>query len=72
MLVTETQAQTMWCPYAEIATSTTPPLAVNRTPEGKAVGQCIGSQCMAWRWGTNPQDGRGYCGAFHSTGPGFK
>ena len=60
--MTEEEAKTKWCPFAMFADAAWGPH--NRaTKHDKAVTDgvlCIGSGCMAWRWGDS--DIGAYCG----------
>jgi hypothetical protein len=56
MLVPEAVAETMWCPYARTFMGHS--YAVNRYADGSLPHSalCLGSACMAWRWGKEPVD----------------
>lgn len=64
MLTTEEQAREKWCPLARYSTTSGDP-ASNRwrqsLPEDQPYAanpvpcRCIGSECMAWRWGESAQ-----------------
>lgn len=72
MILTEEQARTKWCPFAR------PDQTVSLDGIIYArKGDCIASDCMAWRWATlpperqlrsetsktaNPVPGKGFCG----------
>lgn len=44
--MTEDEAKTRWCPFANCAGD-----RGNRDADGfRPKGKCIGSACMAWRW----------------------
>jgi hypothetical protein len=67
---TEKDAQERWCPFASrapYATDADRPTGLDPqyVEEMTAMFPCIGSRCMAWRWGdpdrANNQS-RGYCG----------
>lgn len=66
MLVSETKARAeMWCPFVRqrkngVGYSGEAP-AANRSENGLLIGLCVGSQCMAWRFGIMDEK-RGYCG----------
>lgn len=73
--MTEEEARKKWCPHGRIYSSEG---AFNRTETRTATGpcRCIASDCMAWRWITDPlvdfvangktvidyQSEHGYCG----------
>lgn len=62
MLVSETEAREKWCPFARVLKHTgSAAAAVNRTNQENLLGTCLGSQCMAWRFGVL-DDVNGYCG----------
>ena len=65
--MTEEEAQSKWCPFAIQAhgfinhrTDTGGYAAsnigggINRSPQDAPVTKCIASECMAWRWATEP------------------
>ena len=47
----EDEAKTKWCPFGRVGSAYGSTL--NRSPFGTAASDslCIGSACMAWRWG---------------------
>ncbi len=53
MLTTESEAKGLWCPFARVTVGEGHP-ASNRCNDGSLMSNalCIGSKCMAWRWGT--------------------
>ena len=48
-LLTEKEAAEKWCPMAVNSTQM-------RGDSGRALPECIGSRCMAWRWGLARND----------------
>ena len=56
--MTEDQAKTKWCPFVRFGIdSLSGQLTNRRTDHAKAQNvNCIGSQCMAWRWIMTPDD----------------
>ena len=51
---TEDEAKTKWCPHARRISDGYPveqSISVNRDQSDQPVTSCIGSACMAWRWG---------------------
>jgi hypothetical protein len=57
MLTTEAEAAEKWCPAARITTLPDGTVLDNRGGYASwgyrsALPKCIGSRCMAWRWGT--------------------
>lgn len=78
--MTEDEAKTKWCPFARVSVGieclvAPDHRAVTRDANGIATGidqNCIGSICMAWRWGreevgdnprmTKRSEADGYCG----------
>lgn len=63
MLVSETKARAeMWCPFVRQRRGDhVEAAAANRSGQGNLIGLCVGSQCMAWRFGILDEK-RGYCG----------
>lgn len=72
----ENEAQTKWCPFVRAARDDAD-FSANRDRSGQIIPRkhtCIGSDCMAWRWGeqeagwghyadgTPHEGGHGYCG----------
>lgn len=56
MILTEEEAKTKWCPESRMLVDATGYGAGNRFtgqqhPHFVAQTRCIGSACMAWRWG---------------------
>jgi len=47
--MTEDEAKTKWCPHARIEINRVP--ATDNPKDPLAGVYCIGSECMAWRWG---------------------
>ena len=47
--MTEDEAKTKWCPFARQIESFAEKTSYNRTTDGKGVGNCLGSACMAWQ-----------------------
>lgn len=70
MILTEEEAKTKWCPFVRAGSGNnriTPKDIANDEPfAGCAVGVCIASQCMGWRWSKDSDDvfsaTYGYCG----------
>lgn len=71
--MTESEAEVRWCPFVRMMKTEYPPeanagvavcAAVNRRAGHSANNfNCIGSECMAWRWRTErPEETHGYCG----------
>ena len=66
--MTEDQANKKWCPFTRmlgLVGSDVEGASGNRLSGGKALGLCIASGCMAWRWTdvwTDDGDRGGYCG----------
>ena len=72
--MTEAEAKTKWCPFvrATPVDNDEYPGGWIQRPDGLASLQCIGSDCMAWRWGekrwnrkaeaSEPDPESGYCG----------
>lgn len=69
MMHAEDEAKTKWCPFGRLSVTDEP--AANRWGNGSdQETKCIGSGCMAWRWGDKINVGhggaktieRGYCG----------
>lgn len=65
--MTEAEAKAKWCPFARTKTAAFSAkdgdavASCNRDFDGEPVDMlhtCIGSACMAWRWRTEPQQGR--------------
>ena len=66
--MTEEEAKAKWCPFARMAAGVGGRVALdhpayNRYAEegdaaGQAVGACIGTACMAWRWTKIPSPER--------------
>lgn len=55
---TETEAKTKWCPAVRSPLLMMGGIkehlpSVNRNDRGEAMGACIGSLCMWWRWDPN-------------------
>lgn len=74
MLVTEAEAKTKRCIYMSAAIVRLPLAEKNAAILGDGLN-CIGSACMAWRWGFVEFDGldakrsdRGFCGLAGSGG----
>jgi hypothetical protein len=67
-MLTEEQAQSKWCPFARVASVAVNGDAVsaNRMTRMDDECNCIGSACMAWRWGSYSFGDQGpmpgYCG----------
>jgi hypothetical protein len=76
-LLTQDEAENCWCPFARAydswdagdgATATNRPLAYHHSYSGDMQHRtninCIGSNCMAWRWCGENEAGEdvGYCG----------
>jgi hypothetical protein len=62
--MTEEEAKTKWCPFARLTFSTEGFAAGNRFDDcawAEKRALCIGSACMAWRWGDNAETS-GSCG----------
>lgn len=64
---TEAEARTKWCPFARREGDYLSRQPVNRPVDNNS--RCLASQCMAWRWTTEPLDtryrqetGQGFCG----------
>lgn len=60
MLLSESEAKTRWCPFSRVIvydSATDRPVAGNRwqhEASGAIINSmCLGSGCMAWRWGLN-------------------
>lgn len=51
----ESTAKTKWCPHSMTLESYAETTAFNRNTNGQFVGNCIGSECMAWRWWYDPE-----------------
>lgn len=52
---TEAEAKSKWCPFARTANGLEDAVAVNRVfakSEPDKDCYCLGSGCMAWRWGS--------------------
>jgi hypothetical protein len=75
MMLPEEQAKTKWCPlvrYVHDGEDVTSNRDVNFTPLHGEPTNCLGSDCMAWRWTQPMFDGpdsyisepgpKGYCG----------
>lgn len=74
MLDSENQAGCKWCPFGRVYEAqsgdrgASGAAATNRANGGTDVNptdpRCIGSKCMAWRWGPTTADHRqvGFCG----------
>jgi hypothetical protein len=64
--MTEEEAKTKWCPFVRHAEDTNQETSVpafNRLAEPLRYNlNCVGSDCMAWRYVNRPVDGHGYCG----------
>ena len=84
--MTEDEAKTKWCPFVRVSIGLDPEFTVHNRVADAYTGEdsrdpdhginhpaaynCIGSQCMAWRWSdhkgnpckANEYDGHGYCG----------
>ncbi len=66
----ETEAKKSWCPFSRVPQDYNVSnsdmhimvVAVNRANDGSPIGECIGSQCMAWRPIYESGNGHGYCG----------
>jgi len=62
----ESETKTKWCPFVRMS----PQSAINNRGDNHPNAgnvNCIGSQCMAWRWGFREDDKdaeitSGYCG----------
>jgi hypothetical protein len=70
MLLTEKEAKGKWCRHSVLPIVKrghgeivgVENVAVNRFTNEETGARCIGSGCMAWRWG-NFSDTIGFCGA---------
>jgi len=64
--MTEEGARTKWCPFVRFTfNSREGYMMSNREYKQRTepLGQCIGPDCMAWRWMKNrPDTGTGRCG----------
>lgn len=64
----ETEALKKWCPFARVpqdynvsrSDTQLMVVAVNRHSDGRPIGECIASKCMAWQKMITPDNG--YCG----------
>lgn len=70
MIVSENQAKSMWCPEVRVHDASKG-VGINAyatpSPDGMTLdivrmGNCIGSDCMMWRWSGVQSDGEGFCG----------
>lgn len=74
-MLTEEEARGKWCPFVRTGNGnnrvSAPPIKAGAPLADEAVGPCIASACMAWRWieRRNPQmhevvltSTHGYCG----------
>ena len=53
--MTEDEAKTKWCPHVRMRHPQDEGHAFNRDyGDSYAIGNCIGSACMAWRWSMEP------------------
>ena len=66
--MTEDEAKTKWCPKAVVLESYAEKASFNVTikDEQENFGRCIGSACMAWRWGIDTRSPAERC--FDDTG----
>lgn len=78
--MTEEEASKRWCPFVRQACPTrytdgdVRVEVINRYDTGRPLGNCLGSECMQWRWhkdeedrvfrqrNDSPEPMQGYCG----------
>lgn len=58
MLMTEKEAITKWCPHARVPDDDPNTGGNNRWIRKDDECLCIGSACMAWRWGESAEENR--------------
>lgn len=63
-LTTEEEAKKKWCPFSRLTTGVDHRPAGNRPFDEHPAMACLGSSCMAWRWGAENAEWvrNGFCG----------